>query len=81
MSLNLHPKVGWPLLVNALLTVLVTVALAFAKGGGAAALSAAVGGLTTLVGLVTGYSVPAGGWQPAAPTTPTAGGGAITTAP
>lgn len=58
MPLGLHPKVAWPLLVNAILTVLATIVAAWTKGDQAALTSAAVGGIVTIVGLVTGYSVP-----------------------
>jgi hypothetical protein len=70
---NLHPKVAWPLLANAVLTVLAAVVAALAKGNQAALLTAVVGGAVTIVGLVTGYSVP----SPGPVAVPTAAGGSI----
>jgi hypothetical protein len=95
MPFGLHPKVAWPLVVNALVTILAAVVAAWQKGGQAAALTALVGGGVAILGLVTGYSVSsppppitvlnatgstaAGSLAGTVTTVPTSSGGSVTT--
>jgi hypothetical protein len=56
--MGLHPKVKWPLIVNAILTVVAAIFAAWTKGDQVALTAAITGGIVTIVGLVTGYTVP-----------------------
>jgi uncharacterized membrane protein len=62
-KLNLHPKVAWTAIISAVLTVLATIVSAIAAGDKQAITSAVVGGIVTIFGLVTGYTVPTGNWS------------------
>lgn len=85
---SIHPKVGWPTLVKAILTIVGTLIADWQKGGQAALLTGFVGGTLTIVGLVTGYAVSSppvtiinATSSSGVVTTPTAGGGSVTQVP
>ncbi len=56
---NLHPKVRWPLIVNAVATAVLAIVVAATKGDRNAIVGAVVSAGMTIMGAVTGYTVSA----------------------